>query len=109
MKDYFTTAEVLEKLPRVTKRQLDYWSTAGYVATYDPTPGPGRSRLFHKDEMPTIIYIDILVNQVGVELAKASRIAVAARHNKSVSRGYTWVEDEHGIIIGLPVMESLNV
>ena len=108
--DYISSTYVLNKIPRLTKRQLDYWATAGYVASYKPKPGSGRTRWFSKREFPVIVHMDVLVNQLHIAPDLAMVIACTAKDNLNVSekngRKYTWVTNDHGVIIGLPVVEE---
>lgn len=104
--DYVTTNFILNKIPRLSKRQLDYWASAGYVASWNPSPGPGRVRWFHREEFGTIFHMEILVNQLGFAPDKAAEIALVAKDNLDVKdhkgRLYTWVTNAH-VIIELPI------
>lgn len=111
--EYVSTNFILQKTKRLSKRQLDYWATAGYVACFNPSPGPGRIRWYHRDEYPVIVHMDILVNQLGFAPDKAVEVALAAKENMTVTNHngkgkYTWVENpETGVIVGLPMIEPI--
>jgi hypothetical protein len=106
IEEYVTTPVVLEKVPRITKRQLDHWASSGWVAAFTQNPGSGRTRMYHRDELKIIVYMDLLVNQLSIDPNQASRIAQVARENLNISKGYTWVE-KGGVIVGLPVLEDI--
>lgn len=107
--DYRSFSFVINKTPELTKRQLDYWVRRGWIAAWDQAPGSGNMRWFHREEVPVIQYMNVLVNRMGLDPEKASQFAVKAAEGTVVSnkRGekVVWLED-NGIVIGLPYMEE---
>lgn len=85
--DRYTTAEVLEHIPGLTFRVLDYWLRTGAVTLEaEETPGSGGRRSFTKDEVRALRRIYRRYETARSELA-AIRTGEAwkAEHNAKVA------------------------
>lgn len=68
------TGYVLARVPKLTKRQVDYWVREGFVHPEVSTPGQGRTRRWAAREVRVLQYMGMLV-RAGFEPWKASYIA----------------------------------
>lgn len=59
----------------INHQKLDRWVRAGYLEPKDPHPGTGRPREFDEHEIERAKWMAILVRDVGLDAAVASRVA----------------------------------
>lgn len=65
----------------LTYRQLDYWTTLGYLQVVgDPTPGSGRPRRWPVEEVDIALLMLRLI-EAGLGLSVAARVARDGRHH----------------------------
>jgi hypothetical protein len=64
----------LAERARISYRQLDYWTRAGYVHTAPREPGQGHPRLYGHDEVFVALVLAALVH-AGVQLDAAGPAA----------------------------------
>jgi hypothetical protein len=69
----------------VTYRQLDHWTTQGYLIAKEPSPGSGRRRTWTADQLEIAERMGRL-SRIGLTLALAHRIATG---NSDVGDGIT--------------------
>ena len=67
-RDWVTSSELLNAVPQITYRQLDYWCRTGLLTPVDEaTPGSGWTRRFHEGQVMRARVIAILLD-AGVQL-----------------------------------------
>ena len=67
-RDWVTSSELLNAVPQITYRQVDYWTRTGLLtALDDANPGSGWTRRYHEDQIPRARVIATLLAS-GVRL-----------------------------------------
>ena len=89
-----TTAEEVARLIGVTYRQLDYWSSHGWLRT-EPSPGTGHRRMWTPDAIRHASIVGQLVNDLGMRPTVAADLADRALSNT----GSTWSVDQGSVVI----------
>lgn len=67
-RDWITTSELINEIPHLTYRRIDYWIRTGLLTTLDdPTPGTGWTRRLAEDQVTRVRVIAALL-EAGVQL-----------------------------------------
>ena len=67
-RDWITSSELLNAVPNITYRQVDYWCRTGLLTPVDePTPGTGHVRRFAEDQVTRARVVATLL-AAGVQL-----------------------------------------
>lgn len=87
---FVTSGELLERVPGLTHRMLDYWSRLGWLQAVNPSPGYGCTRVFPVAEA-RIAALMVRWTAAGIRPGDASR---AARNGGVLAPGVRLVIDE---------------
>lgn len=79
-----------QRAARITYRQLDHWTTNGYIRTKTANPGSGNGRVYTEREVRVLTLMAGLVH-AGVEPSVASRVArqIVAKGSSRLGRQFT--------------------
>lgn len=103
--DYVKSTTVIQRVDTLTKRQLDYWITSGWIATFEVRPGRGKLRHIYYPEYYRVGYMAHLVNRMGFEPMTASRLAEKIVAEGVRSKGLIWVNHKDSML-GVPIFKD---
>jgi DNA-binding transcriptional MerR regulator len=89
-----TASEVLEAIPGLTYRQLDFWSRTGRIQPGPYTPGKGHNRHSTPEQVVIVSRMFRLLH-LGFEFDAAHQIATDRPTAEKVLRGVSTIVIEH--------------